>query len=102
MRLDQEKLGLLRTNDTYREVIPRCRLTTTRPKITVSADGAGLVPHAGLRLLADMADATTLAAELSEVLDGARGVRGALATVGVSTSYQLTKLGQSTRHAPWP
>jgi hypothetical protein len=34
--------------------------TTTRPKITVTADGAGVVSHAGTRLLADLADATTL------------------------------------------
>jgi hypothetical protein len=40
--------------------------TTTRPKITVTADGAGVVSHAGTRLLADLADATTLTGELSE------------------------------------
>ena len=49
--------------------------TTTRPKITVTADGAGVVSHAGTRLLADLADATTLTAELTGALDGARGVR---------------------------
>jgi hypothetical protein len=49
--------------------------TTTRPKVTVTADGAGLVSHAGTRLLADLADATTLTAELSEVLLGVRGPR---------------------------
>ena len=38
--------------------------TTTRPKITVTADGAGVVSHAGSRLLADLADATTLTGEL--------------------------------------
>jgi hypothetical protein len=41
----------------------------------VTADGAGLVSHAGTRLLADLADATTLTAELSEVLLGVRGPR---------------------------
>ena len=48
--------------------------TSTRPKITVTTDGAGVVSHAGSRLLADLADATTLTAELSEVLafDGRR------------------------------
>ena len=49
--------------------------TTTRPKITVTGDGAGVVSHAGSRLLADLADATTLTAEVSEALDGVRGPR---------------------------
>ncbi len=49
--------------------------TTTRPKITVTADGAGVVSHAGSRLLADLADATTLTGELSAALDGVRGPR---------------------------
>ena len=34
--------------------------TTTRPKITATADGEGVVSHAGSRLLADVADRTTL------------------------------------------
>lgn len=42
--------------------------TTTRPKITVTADGAGVVSHAGSRLLADVADRTTLTGELSHAL----------------------------------
>ena len=49
--------------------------TTTRPKITVTADGAGVVSHAGARLLADLADKTTLTGELSEALAGVRGPR---------------------------
>ena len=49
--------------------------TTTRPKIMVTADGAGVVSHAGSRLLADLADATTLTGELAEALDGVRGAR---------------------------
>ncbi|MDQ4021577.1 MAG: transposase [Actinomycetota bacterium] len=44
------------------------QVTTTRPKITVTADGQGVVSHAGSRLLADVADRTTLTGELSEVL----------------------------------
>lgn len=52
------------------------QVTTTRPKLTVvTADGAGVVSHAGSRLLADLADVTTLTAELSEALDGVRGPR---------------------------
>lgn len=49
--------------------------TTTRPKITATADGAGGVSHAGSRLLADLADATALSAELCAALDGVRGPR---------------------------
>jgi hypothetical protein len=41
----------------------------------VSADGAGVVSHAGSRLLADLADVTTLTAELSQALHGVRGPR---------------------------
>src|SRR5581483_9344945 len=49
------------------------QVTTTRPPIMVSADGRGVVSHAGSRLLADLADATTLTAECSQALDGLRG-----------------------------
>jgi hypothetical protein len=41
----------------------------------VTGDGAGVVSHAGTRLLADLADVTTLTAELSEALTGVRGKR---------------------------
>ena len=41
---------------------------STRPTITVTADGAGVASHAGSRLLADLADVTTLSGELGEVL----------------------------------
>jgi Transposase DDE domain group 1 len=73
--LDQEKLGLLRTKWTLEGGTFEVQATTTRPKITVTADGAGVVSHAGTRMLADLADATTLTAELSEALDGVRGPR---------------------------
>ena len=49
--------------------------TTTRPRITATADGEGVVSHAGSRLLADVADRTMLTAELSEVLAGLRKPR---------------------------
>ena len=42
--------------------------TTTRLKITATADGEGVVSHAGSRLIADVADRTTLTAQLSEAL----------------------------------
>src|SRR3954452_14904599 len=43
--------------------------------MTVTADGEGVVSHAGSRLLADVADKTTLTAQLSEALDGLRKPR---------------------------
>lgn len=43
---------------------------TTRPGITATADGEGVVSHAGSRLLADVADRTTLTGELAEALAG--------------------------------
>nr|AHE14669.1 putative transposase for insertion sequence [uncultured bacterium] len=49
--------------------------TTTRPRITATADGKGVVSHAGSRLLADVADRTTLTAELAEALAGLRKPR---------------------------
>ena len=49
--------------------------TTSRPKITVTADGEGVVSHAGSRLLADVADKTTLTAQLAEDLAGLRKPR---------------------------
>jgi hypothetical protein len=44
--------------------------TTTRPRITATADGEGLVSHAGSRLLADVADRTTLTSELAQAVAG--------------------------------
>ncbi|TAM88502.1 MAG: IS1380 family transposase [Jatrophihabitans sp.] len=46
----------------------RVHATRTRPVVEVSADGVGVVSHAGSRLLADLADTTTLTAQLSAVL----------------------------------
>jgi hypothetical protein len=42
--------------------------TTARPLMRVTADGRGVVSHAGSRLLAELADRTTLTAELSAAL----------------------------------
>jgi hypothetical protein len=42
-------------------------VTRTRPPVEVSADGVGVVSHAGSRLLADLADQTMLTAQLSAV-----------------------------------
>lgn len=42
--------------------------TSTRPTIMVTADGSGVVSHAGSRLLADLAEVTSLTGQLAEVL----------------------------------
>lgn len=42
--------------------------TGSRPKLVVSADGHGVVSHAGSRLLADLADATGLTAAFTDAL----------------------------------
>ena len=44
--------------------------TTARPPLVVSADGRGVVSHAGSRLLADLADRSTLTGRLSMALAG--------------------------------
>lgn len=44
--------------------------TTARPSLLVSADGRGVVSHAGSRLLADLADRATLTGQLSAALAG--------------------------------
>jgi hypothetical protein len=44
---------------------------TARPKIAVTADGTGVVNHAGARLLSDLAQATGLSAGLVEAFGGA-------------------------------
>ena len=49
--------------------------TTTRPQVAVTTDGEGVVSHAGSRLLADVADRTTLTGQLSETLAGLRKLR---------------------------
>jgi hypothetical protein len=49
--------------------------TTTRPRVRVTTDGKGVVGHAGARLLADLADATTLSGELGAALSPLRRER---------------------------
>jgi hypothetical protein len=44
--------------------------TTARPRMSVTADGRGVVSHAGSRLLADLADRATLTGELCRALAG--------------------------------
>jgi hypothetical protein len=88
------------------------RATTTRPKIVVTADGAGVVSHVGSRLLADVADRTTLTAELAEALAGLRKPRVrhdpgrvqvdlAVAVAGGARTI-LAGRGRSLRSPSWP
>ncbi|WP_420709125.1 transposase, partial [Streptomyces sp. AS58] len=44
----------------------------SRPKVHVTADGSGVVGHAGARLLADLADATGLTSAYADVLQPLR------------------------------
>jgi Transposase DDE domain group 1 len=44
------------------------KVTGSRPKIVATADGRGVVGHAGARLLADLADATGLTGAFSDAL----------------------------------
>src|SRR5688572_16237159 len=46
----------------------RVKSTSSRPRLAVTADGRGVVGHAGTRMLADLADATGLSAALAEAL----------------------------------
>ena len=52
------------------------KATGTRPKVIVSADGRGVVSHAGARLLADMADAAGLTAAFSDAMADVRQRQG--------------------------
>jgi len=48
------------------------KVTGSRPKIVVSADGRDVVGHAGARLLADVADAMGLTTAFSDALAALR------------------------------
>jgi Transposase DDE domain group 1 len=48
------------------------QVTTTRPTITATSDGRGVVSHAGTRLLADVADAVGVPAGFADALAGLR------------------------------
>lgn len=51
------------------------KITGSRPKIVATADGRGVVGHAGARLLADVADATGLSGAFSDALAPLRARR---------------------------
>ena len=50
--------------------------TTSRPRLSVTCDGRGVVAHAGARLLADLAEATGLQAGFSQALAPSRQREG--------------------------
>ena len=75
MGLGGEELCLLRTQVIQAKEHFEVQATTTRPPVTATAEGEGVVSHAVSRLLADVADRTTLTAELGEALVGLRKPR---------------------------
>jgi hypothetical protein len=60
-------VSLLRARELEQEGTFQVNVTRTRLPVEVSADGAGVVSHVGARLLADLADQTTLTGQLSVV-----------------------------------
>ena len=52
------------------------KATTSRPRLSVTCDGRGVVARAGAWLLADLAEATGLTGALGEALAGSRSRRG--------------------------
>lgn len=62
-RWDLSKVPVVQSKGTR-----KVKRTSFRPKIVVTADGRGVVGHAGARLLVDLADATGLSAAMSDAL----------------------------------
>lgn len=52
------------------------KTTTSRPRLSVTSDGRGVVAHAGARLLVDLAEVTGLTGAFSEALVSSRQRRG--------------------------
>jgi hypothetical protein len=71
--------------------------TGSRPKIVASADGRGVVGHAGARLLADVADATGLTGGFSDALAVLRQRRSGHdpGRVGVDLAVMLADGGEA-------
>lgn len=71
--------------------------TTSRPRLCVTADGGGVVAHAGSRLLADLAEATGLQAAFREALAPCRQRRGGHdpGRVAVDVAVMLADGGES-------
>ncbi len=73
--------------------------TRSRPKLVVSADGHGVVNHVGSRLLADLADATTLTGAFSDALRRLRprGTGHDPGRVAVDLAVMLADGGEAIR-----
>ena len=73
--------------------------TRSRPKLVVSADGHGVVNHAGSRLLADLADATSLTSTFSHALQRLRprGTGHDPGRVAVDLAVMLADGGEAIR-----
>lgn len=71
--------------------------TGSRPKPVVSADGRGVVSHAGSRLLADLADVTGLTAAFTDALRRLRprGTGHDPGRIGVDLAVMLADGGQA-------
>ncbi|WP_406221582.1 IS1380 family transposase [Streptomyces canus] len=71
--------------------------TGSRPKLVVSADGRGVVSHAGSRLLADLADATGLTAAFIDALRRLRprGTGHAPGRIAVDLAVMLADGGEA-------
>src|SRR5947209_18354087 len=62
------KCGCLKLADQHQEGTSKVKRNPRRPRITVTADGQGVVGHAGARLLCDLADAVGLTEGLSAAM----------------------------------
>ena len=73
------------------------KVTGARPKIIVSADGRGVVGHAGARLLTDVAEVTGLTGAFGDALAGLRQRRGVHdpGRVGVDLAVMLADGGEA-------
>ncbi|GAA3478074.1 hypothetical protein GCM10018966_026040 [Streptomyces yanii] len=71
--------------------------TGSRPKLVVSADGRGVVSHAGSRLLADLADATGLTTAFTDALCQLRprGTGHTPGRIAVDLAVMLTDGGEA-------
>ncbi|MGV9565122.1 IS1380 family transposase [Streptomyces sp. NPDC003480] len=71
--------------------------TGSRPKLVVSADGRGVVSHAGSRLLADLADATGLTTAFTDALRQLlpRGTGHAPGRIAVDLAVMLADGGEA-------
>ncbi|MDP9479536.1 MAG: transposase, partial [Actinomycetota bacterium] len=59
------------------EGTPLVHATSSRPRLSVTCDGRGVVSHSGSRLLADLAEVTGLTGAFSEATAGLRERRSA-------------------------